>query len=592
MSQSIIDEVKNQEGAMKDYFEFNDVIQNPITSWTWLPVRANIVLDEEGDFGHEGYKEEYLGTVGILFNVLEKTKILDLEISWSSANLSSNEAYIRDDDYILSGEFLHGGLVKPGNYLVLQQLIEPIRKTIWHLDQDFILGLKLIRQDDSWISPSEDNKAVARLTRNKKGEPALFEVRREHLLDYLYARKKGLLIVSFRSRMAIVKDKPDLPFSKVNTIKTLEWGKFSSTVVRIHEGGFPYGEQVEVLKYMPHSFNASKDVPELSFNSDDGTEVESITMSSSTPALFRIFCEAWINYWIDPGKSSPRIKGDTVDSEVSFIVDNDGKLESSSKLISSGKWLWFTPSIINEILLRENSTLIWYSEFTGSIGPNEISRVHFGVNEKGLINVFAKDIAALDTWLKRLWAASNVSPEGGVSNELLMAQAMVNPARTIAPEVTLLRNLEILEKEFKAKFGHDLFVSHEKEEVIKKRIHRFRAINADGLYSLAKEIYKFVIERIDIGLLKSLVCTSKNLGSIKLLEALLSQESKDGRKLTSVLVGLNELRQLDVHLPRSDIQGTYELAGIKFKGITDSNIGKDLLASVSNCLLSLSEALV
>jgi len=575
---------------MRNYFEFKDVIQNPINERTWIPVRAEQYIIKEGQSGYNGYQEEYLGTVGIIIDSRDKHKALDIE--WIDANSSSNAGWVNDnDDYILSGIFQHGMLKSLGNYLVLKQLFEDANNNVWHLDQDFILALKLIRQDDSWICPSEDSQEVARLERNKKGAPVLFEVRKEYLLDYLSARRKGLLLVTFRSRTQIQKEKPNLPFTNDNKIKRMDWGKFSGTITEIHEGGFPKGEEIHVIKITPKKFNKDKDVPELTWPVENDFGVESYVKGSKEPNLFRVHSEAWINYWLEPGESSPRIRGDDVCSKIQFITDNDGRRTYCSELINSQKWLWFKSSVVNEILSRKDSFLEWYSENTGSVGPNGTSGVHFGVNKIGLINVFAKDIAELDTWIQLLWVAHNVCPEGGVSDELIMAQVNLTPAKSIAPEESLINNIDALDKAFKNKFGSKLYVAHGEEESIKKRINRFQSSNNAGLYTLAKDIYRLVVERINTDTLKSILHPSEDLGSIKLLALLLDQESINGRQLTSILVGLYDLRKLDAHLPSRDIESAYKLSGIDYNNTADIICGKKLIASVSKCLLSITKAL-
>lgn len=53
-------------------------------------------------------------------------------------------------------------------------------------------------------------------------------------------------------------------------------------------------------------------------------------------------------------------------------------------------------------------------------------------------------------------------------------------------------------------------------------------------------------------------------GSVKHLEAALQQEvnQDDARAMTKVLVGINELRQADAHLPSSGFGKAYGLVGI------------------------------
>jgi hypothetical protein len=43
------------------------------------------------------------------------------------------------------------------------------------------------------------------------------------------------------------------------------------------------------------------------------------------------------------------------------------------------------------------------------------------VNKFGFINVLGKDIGELPEWAQKLWVPHNVSPEGGLSEELHMA---------------------------------------------------------------------------------------------------------------------------------------------------------------------------
>jgi hypothetical protein len=87
--------------------------------------------------------------------------------------------------------------------------------------------------------------------------------------------------------------------------------------------------------------------------------------------------------------------------------------------------------------------------------------VHFGVNSLGLVNVMAKDIAFLPEWQKQVWGGLNVRPEGGVSKELLDAQAAGEPADTSAPEAFLPRGIEVLNQIALAKLGYRMFRAHE-----------------------------------------------------------------------------------------------------------------------------------
>jgi hypothetical protein len=101
------------------------------------------------------------------------------------------------------------------------------------------------------------------------------------------------------------------------------------------------------------------------------------------------------------------------------------------------------------------------------------------------------------------------------------------------------------------------------EPSILKNCNRFVDPSITGLCALAKELNKLTVEQLDLPLLKELVRTKdEKLGSIKRLERFICSLGDDGRKLTAPLVGINELRQGDAHLPSEDIRDSLQLLGI------------------------------
>jgi hypothetical protein len=583
--------VKLKNDISENYYKFEDVLKHPLNTKSWIPVYSRELLSEVGEFGYDGYNEEYFGAISILIDRDKKNEALEVE--WTSANISAgNKGWVdNDDEYIISGIFSNWKNNLTGNYLVLDQLLETGDNNVWHLEQDLVLSLNLLRKDDVWVAPEEDYLEIARLKRDRNGKPKCFEIRAEHLKDYLHARKKGLLIATFRSRTHIYKDQPDISLPCDNSIQNYDWGTWAGYITLIHEGGFPFGEKIGVFRARRTDIDSDDDVPQLSFPTDEDVETESYEIKHTGAKLYRVCGELWKNYWIEPGTKSPRIKGDTVESTIPFYIDNEGTTATSTDLIHSGKWLWFKPTIIRDILNKTGGFLNWYSENTGSIGTANTRAVHFGVNKVGLINVYAKDIAVLPEWIKRSWASHNLAPEGGISEELLMSQVQVNPAKTIAPEISIFKNISSLNKIFKIKYGDFLFKSHPDESTIKKNIHRFLPTNLEGFLLLSKELTRYIIDRIDTEFLKKLNPTKDKLGSIKRLAMVLDKESKDGRKLTAPLVGVYELRISDAHLPCSDINDALSLVG--FSSLDDDFVenGKLLIRSISDCIGSISQAL-
>lgn len=277
------------------------------------------------------------------------------------------------------------------------------------------------------------------------------------------------------------------------------------------------------------------------------------------------------------------MRQDKTPSRLEFVVDNEGRRETSNTLTGPSRWLWFHPNVINDLLKKPYSVLRWYTQDTGQVGGAWNRSVHFGVNSTGLINVYAKDIARLREIDKRVWANHNVSPEGKVSAELLMSQMQAHPADTEAPEGAFFRLLEELQAVSRAKFGRELLRYHPSLEEISKRIHRFEATTLEGFYSLCKEITRFLIERIDVDLLKEVRTEIEpKLGSLKRLERILTAFGYEGRKQLRVWAGVYDLRLADAHLPSStDIQNAMSLVEIDYEDLK-LKAGMRLLQNVNN----------
>ncbi len=109
---------------------------------------------------------------------------------------------------------------------------------------------------------------------------------------------------------------------------------------------------------------------------------------------------------------------------------------------------------------------------------------------------------------------------------------------------------------------------------------------------MCKDITRFLIERIDIDLLKHLKTESEpKLGSLKRLERILTALGYDGRKVLGVLVGIYELRLADAHLPStSDVEEAMALVGVDYEDIR-LNAGKHLLQNINTTLVQIKAAI-
>lgn len=474
--------------------------------------------------------------------------------------------------YVQDGRYLAADVYEPrpgeavGQHLVLAQHINRDERREWHLHQDLVIALKLKREGDVWVAPNEGYAEVARLRRRDDGSPFLLEVRSEQLKDYLCARNMSLYVTSYRNRCEIVEDAGHIHWDENRRVHTEGGDRWEGRVSAIHEGGMPYGASTAVFHVSRKDVDSEEDVPSFALPADDQVESRSWTTTPEGRKLYRVSGELWRNEWVAPSDRSPRVRGDDLPPQVFFITDSAGKRESKATLTEGSRWLWFRPDVILALIHRRGGALGWYTRDTGNVRCSPDYDVHFGLNKIGLINVYAKDIGLLPDWQQTIWAGYNVGPEGGVSEELLASQMRAEPANTKAPEEFLPKGLGLLNTVTARKLGFRLFRAHEHYEQLLFDTHRFRAVNQQGFFGLAKDLARLTADSIDAGAIQKLVVPPKGekWGSLKSLEHLLATQvgAPDARALLSPLVGIYELRHADAHLPSSAIAEAMTLAQV------------------------------
>lgn len=534
-------------------------------SAVWIPLRAVSYPQRAGRSGYEGFVEEFFG-VGTLAVPTAATDAAS-NLSWSDIGISHNHRpIIEEGTFIPSDSYSSAGGEFRGIHLVLDQHIDSLHQSVWHLHSDLLLGLGLLREGDTWISPNEGYLEVARLHHTEDGATSMIEIRSEHLKDYLCAREMSLYITSYRSRRAIIDDASFITWPQNPVREESDLDRWEGRIVEVHEGGHPYGQGISVMRTGRTDIDPSDDVPVLGLPTDGETDSESYTIEPSGPKLYQVLGELWRREWVLPAEVSPRIREDAIPPSVYFITDAKGTRETAETLKSGGRWLWFRPEVIGALAHRRGGGLEWYTRDTGSVWCSQDHRVHFGMNGLGLINAYAKDIVLLPDWQQRAWAAHNTGPEGGVSEELLASQARAQPASTQAPEDFLLKGLQLLHDLSEEKLGESVLRQHGRMPEIAARCHRFRAVDANGLYALAKDLARLTADLIDVAAVRRLLSLPKDdsLGSLKLLEQLLATRIPDdeARSLLSPLVGIYELRLVDAHLPSNDVEEALMLAGV------------------------------
>jgi len=567
------------------WFEMTDI--RPVAKRSWIPLAADVILCQQGKYRCPGYQKEYFGAWSILMP--DNSKDPALQLDWSSITpLSSHSPEVSDNDYIPSQEFVGH---PSGVYMVLQQQFDSGEPRVWTPNQDLVLALRLIREGNSWLCPDEDYAEVLRLQVDNDNVPILIEARAEYLHDYLNARHAGLLISTYQNRLRVLPDPDELPWEGGYSSHTLAHGHWEGRGQVVHEGAGLFDGEWVVHRLSRTDVDYADPLPIFDFPTNSKVQSQTYTIKPKGQPHLLVSGQMWLNEWFPPGSSSPRVRGDSVEPSIPFIIDHASTRATTKALIGSNRYLWFKPTLINALLHRRGGSLFWYTEDTGSVGAAPHRKVHFGMNSLGLVNVFAKDIGKLPETHQLLWAPHNITPDGGVCPELLRAQQACEPANTLAPEMLFLRHYAALHQVSLRTFGRSLFRRLPSPDQLVTSLHRFRSLDLASLCTLAKDVTRHISDNFDLDLLKQLKPNEpKDLKSLKRIERLLTASGHNGRTLIGPLAGVYELRLADAHDKTLNLPSTFKLIGIDDNGYYPI-MGKHLIYSAASVLEHLARIL-
>ncbi len=579
----------------KTWFEMKDIRKRRISDAVWIPLRVSERITHEGSYGYVGYKDEFLGVGSVVFPIdhREKAKSLrwpDIGIGHSQRVWATSEYYKPVDVYQYEDE------VDLGIDLVLVQTFNADELNVWHLNQDLVFALGLMREGDEWVCPDEDYCVVAKLRKDSGNSPVSLEIRNEYLRDYLCARNMFLRISLYRSRTVIVEDPAEAGSSEEIKFEN-DNDRFELRVIPLVEGGGFGSGSYAVFNMSRTDVDPDEDVPLPGPETASNTAHQSWTGEGKGRQVYCVSGELWRDEEIDPSKQSPRVRRDSVATGIHYIVDAVGTRLSSEDLEDerNPRWLWFRPDLVPALMKHRGGSLRWYTQETGGVACSPNDSTHFGINASGLITVYAYDIAKLPLWQQRIWAGYNVAPEGGVSKELLSAQMATKVAETNAPEEILSKILNRLDKVFHEGIGTALFRPHTATAELLKSISRFRALEPSGVFALAKDLMRLLADRIDAAAIQKMLPSSKgeNLGSLKSLEKYLATmiAPEKARLVMGPLAGAYDLRVADAHLPSKELNASFKLVRV------DPNAslleqGFWLIASVVSSLINIYEIVI
>jgi hypothetical protein len=532
---------------------------------TWIPLRASL-NNEKGNVKEVGYVGDVFASGSVAFP--KEHHELAGRLSWSDIGIGHTvEPYAYSDGHYSPIDEYHYKEKEPiGINFVFEHPQPVVGGRQWILNPDLVVALRLIKEGPNWVRPEEDFVVVARETVDSNGSHRLIEIKREFLMDYMAARGLSLRLSYYRQRVENVANLKDSHYAGLTEIQEQrEGGRYE---LRIKELNAMFGGNWALFRAWRTDIDEQEDAPVMGPETNDNIASESTKGYRSGYPGVRVECEFWRDEWIEHQGKSVRVRGDKDLNLPHFIVDTDGSRKSSVELNDEdvGRWLWFRPLVVNELLDHRGFSLKWYTAETGAINSTSGYSTHFGINASELITVYAFDIAKLPAWEQFLWAANNVAPEGKVSAELLSSQVKARPANTNAVEEMLFDCMRLLEAGFRRAFDVPLF-SHEIDDIASmQHVSRFSSKDQASLLRLAKELVRIFSDRLDLRTLRKLSShpDKDKLGSNKLLESILAQKAGDAqaREVFAVIVGTYAMRLGDAHPTSSKIDEALKLAGI------------------------------
>jgi hypothetical protein len=540
-------------------------IRRPFSRATWVPLRASL-NDEKGNVKEIGYTGDIFACGSVAFP--KQHREFAERLNWNDIGIGHSVApyAYTDGQYSPIDQYQYNDKEPIGINLVFEHPQPVVGGRQWILNPDLIVALRLIKEGLNWVRPEEDFVVVAREMVDSDGNHRLIEIKREFLMDYLAARDVSLRLSYYRQRVENVDDLKDSPYVSLNEIQEQrEGGRYE---LRIKELNAVFGGSWASFRMWRTDVDGEEDAPVMGPETNDNIASESARGHRSGYPGVRVEGEFWRDEWIEHQGRSTRVRGDKDQNLPHFIVDTDGSRKLSAELNNEdiGRWLWFRPSVVNELLSHRGFSLKWYTAETGAIKSTSGYSTHFGINASDLITVYAYDIAKLPAWEQFLWAASNVAPEGKVSAELLDSQVKAEPAGTNAVEEMLFGCMRALEGDFRKAFGVPLF-SHEIDDAASmQHVSRFSSKDQASLLRLAKDLVRIFSDRLDVRSLRKLSNhpDKERLGTNKLLQNILAQKAGEARaqEVFAAIAGTYDMRLGDAHPTSSKIGEALKLAGI------------------------------
>lgn len=387
----------------KEWIELQSPRRNCFAKREWIPVYGMKFISKHLEYPKVNLKEDFIHVeTGIISN---KDKDNAERMPWNEWDQDSVTPYVSESNiYHRAGYIYDRDQNKIGERLVMGQYIDADYNNEIYINQDFILAYKLVKHEDRWIRPKEGDREVIRYSRDDSNNICFVDIRADFIKDYLSALDASLRLYYYRERQAIVRNKPD--FIKAESVELLN-EVHNRCMVSCHHitpsGDLPFAKGVFV-KLWRDDVDEEDTIPDYNRNSDDGKCHRTKEFQDlQEPDRYHLHGRLWGAEWVEPTRQSSLTGYSETKDEFMVQVDNTSNKVNLSTLRYEevNKYLWFNPEVINLLVSNRGGKIVWDTMETGFVFADPDTSVHFGLNKKGLITVYAFDIARLPYWQQK-----------------------------------------------------------------------------------------------------------------------------------------------------------------------------------------------
>jgi hypothetical protein len=417
------------------------------------------------------------------------------------------------------------------------------------LNPQFVIYHALQKKNETEYYHPTDNLLVveAKIETHKIYDPtAKITVHRDYLRDFLAAKDMGLLISVIADRFANAHNEKDLGVDEET--ENYQIGEYTW----ISTNKYP-------LESKQHKYFRGRSVLHRNF----------IIRPYDKPKFER---SPWFYFGEIPIKESEL---------PSFIINDEGARATLPKntylpnYINRGigkfGYLYFRSEVLQKFLTVSGYSIFFYMRNWGTASlPGNKGSIDVGINTHGLVNAFAPDIADLDISEQAYWSSFSSLPSGEICPEMFETRMQQNPPHSPGVAELIHSARSQLNDAFQNQFSIALFNSWEpaNQDLCKLSVGPIKN-QYDEVLELAKILYEWVIETMQVVSLRTALgqlggTADKKLRQIKLLEVILEKKglsNSQALRLTSSLVGLNELRISATHIGTPKLEDGFQLMG-------------------------------